>query len=131
MTEASGYNRFLAALDTLDTSGWEVLRYRPPAGAALATILFDGEDTAETADVLDISRDAIGLLLIPRHRPERGQRCLIRLSLADGQIFNLAGRVLWVESSPSALAMGVTLLSPAGEARQPPPPGGYAERHQD
>lgn len=111
MTDERAYEAFLAALDTLDTSSWEVLRYRPPSGAAKATILFEGEDIVETADVLDISRHAIGLLLIPRHRPIRGQRCRIRISLSNNQIFELAGRVLWLESSRSALAMGIALGS--------------------
>lgn len=115
MTDDRSYQGFLAALDTLDTSSWEVLRYRPPSGAAKATILFEGQDIAETADVLDISRHAIGLLLIPRHRPIRGQRCRLRLSLSNSQIFELAGRVLWMESSRSALAMGIGLGSSQDE----------------
>jgi|GEM_PF-1761951 hypothetical protein len=109
MTDQRAYDRFVAALDALDTSSWEVLRYRPPAGAIAATIQFEGEESAEPADVIDISRHAIGLLLIPRHRPKRDQPCLISLTLASGQMFSLAGRVLWLDSSRSALAMGIAV----------------------
>jgi hypothetical protein len=109
MTDERAYDHFVAALDALDTSSWEVLRYRPPAGAVNATIQFDGEEKAAAADVLDISRHAIGLLLIPRQRPQRGQPCRVNLTLANGQIFTLAGRVLWLDSSRSALAMGIAV----------------------